>query len=339
MSRRRKDNAVDHLYGEQFKNNPNRNRKTLYERMYVRVLTEICANRFSWTGLPDEIDQRFLELQLFRQALCVFFFDTEYDRYFALRGSGAGHWNMYDNPVTFQVTGNSMMNRTLQAGNPLYKTEITIINGEPVETKTLIRDGCVPIWANTLRTPDADIIYLQATKLAEIEQTFEVNLKAMRKPYLFAVDDNERLTFMNLWKQHQEGQPVIFGTQSLGENLDEKVKLFDLGIDKEIVLNLQISKSKIWNETMTLLGINNANQEKRERLVADEVSANDSQIYAVRNSAMSARKYAAEWINKMYDLDVEVDWNETAPMGMTDSFAQYMDPSQTQRMEGMSEGV
>lgn len=338
MSRRRKTNAVDDLYGN-FNNNPNRNRKSLYERMYVRILTEICANRFSWKGLPDEIDTRFLELQLFRQALCVFFFDTEYDRYFALRGSGAGHWNMYDNPITFQVTGNSMINRTLQAGNPLYKSEIAIVNGEPVETKTLIRDGCVPIWANTLRAPDWDIVLLQATKLAEIEQTIEVNLKAMRKPFLFAVDDNERQSFTNLWRQHQEGQPVIFGTQALGDSLDEKVKLFDLGIDKEIVLNLQISKSKIWNETMTLLGINNANQEKRERLVADEVSANDSQIMAVRNSALSAREYAVEWINKMYNLNVKVEWNETAPMGMTDSFAQYLDPSQSQRMEGMSEGT
>lgn len=330
MSRRRNDSAVDQLYGN-FKNNPNRNRKTLYERMYVRMLTEICTNRFSWKELPEEIDHRFLELQLFRQALCVFFWDTEYDRYFALRGSGAGMWNMYDNPVSFTVTGNSMINRQLQAGKPL--TKIT------PEGVTIVKDGCVPIWANTLRTPDWDIVYLQATKLAEVEQTIEVNLKAMRKPFLFAVDDNERLTFMNMWRQHQEGAPVIFGTQSLGENLDEKVKLFDLGIDNEIVLNLQISKSKIWNETMTLLGINNANQEKRERLVADEVSANDSQIMAVRNSALSSRQYAAEWINKLYDLNVSVEWNETAPMGMTDSFAQYMDPAQTQRMEGMSEGV
>jgi hypothetical protein len=98
------------------------------------------------------------------------------------------------------------------------------------------------------------------------------------------------------------------------------MSLLDLGIDKEVVLNLQIAKSKIWNETMTLLGINNANQEKRERLVADEVSANDSQIMAVRNSSLSARQYAVELINKKYDLKVEVEWNETAPMGMTDSF-------------------
>lgn len=327
MSRRRKDNAIDYLWGN-YKNNPAVNRKNLYEQMYMRVLTEICTNRFRWEGLPDEIDRRFLELQLFRQALCVFFWDKEYDRYFALRGSGMGRWNFYDNPTTFNVVGNGMITRLLEAGKPLLDAKGNVL-----------RESCIPIWANTLRVPDADIVYLQSTKLADVERTIEIALIAMRKPYLFAIDDNEKQTFINVWRQVQEGQPAIFGTNSLGDGLDEKIKLFDLKIDKELVLNLQIAKSKIWNETMTLLGINNANQEKRERLVADEVSANDSQIMAVRNSALSSRQYAAEWINLTYDLDVKVEWNETAPMGMTDSFAQYVDPNQDQRMEGLSEGV
>lgn len=300
MSRRRSDNYTDRLMGD-FKNNPNKNRKVLYERMYVRVLTEICTNRFSWINLPDEIDRRFLELELFRRALVVFFWDDQYDRYFTLRGSGAGKWNMYDNPVSFNVIGNTMINRMLTAAG----------NG---------KEGCIPIWANTMRTPDWDIVMLQSTKLAEIERTIEITLQLMRTPYIVGVDDNERLSFINMLRQVQEGQVAVYGSQGLVESIKDKMSLLDLGIDKEVVLNLQIAKSKIWNETMTLLGINNANQEKRERLVADEVSANDSQIMAVRNSSLSARQYAVELINKKYDLKVEVEWNETAPMGMTDSF-------------------
>jgi hypothetical protein len=325
MSRRRTDNYVDRMYG-QWKNAPARNRKELYERMYIRVLTEICTNRFTWKDMPEEIDLRFVELQLFRQALAVFFWDAEFDRYFCLRGSGMGRWNMYDNPVSFTVTGNTMITRQLQAGKDYVSPD-----GE------IIRQKCVPIWANTLRVPDYDIITLQASKLAEVERTIEITLAAMRQPFLFAVDDNERQTFINMWRQIQEGQPAIFGTASLGQSMDDKIKLLDLKMDKEMVLNLQIAKSKIWNETMTLLGINNANQEKRERLVADEVSANDSQIMAVRNSALEARQYAAEWINNVFDLNVSVEWNEDAPMGMTDSFAQYVDPTQTQRMESMED--
>jgi hypothetical protein len=169
---------------------------------------------------------------------------------------------------------------------------------------------CVPIWANTVRVPDWDLVLLQATKLAEIERTIEINLMAMRKPFVFAVEDTERLTFQNVWRQVQEGEPVIFGTQTLGEPLDSKIKLFDLKIDKDLVINLQLAKAKIWNETMTFLGINNSNQDKRERLVVDEVGANDQQVSAARNSAMGARKYAVEQINRKYSLAVSVEWNE-----------------------------
>ena len=60
---------------------------------------------------------------------------------------------------------------------------------------------------------------------------------------------------------------------------------------------------------MTYLGINNSNQEKRERLVEDEVSANNDQVNAFRNIALNARKQACEEINKMFGLNVDVEWN------------------------------
>lgn len=287
MSGRRRDYVEEYLYGP-FRSNAPKQRLALYETMYMRILTEFATNRFKWKNLPDEIDRRFVEYELFRHALVVFFHDDkDFNRYFALRGSGVGKWNMYDNPVTFNAIGNTMINRRLKAG---------------IE--------CIPIWSNTVRVPDWDLVLLQSTKLAEIERTIEINLMAMRKPFMFAVEDTERLTFTNLWRQFQEGEPVIFGTQLLGDSLENKVKMFDMKIDKDLVINLQLAKAKIWNETMTFLGINNSNQDKRERLVVDEVGANDQQVSAARNSAMGARKYAVEQINAKYGLSVEVEWNE-----------------------------
>jgi hypothetical protein len=291
VSKRKRDHVEEYLYGP-FRGNAPRDRLALYETMYMRILTEFATNRFKWTGLPDEIDRRFLEYELFRHALVVFFYeDKNFNRFFALRGSGAGAWNMYDNPTRFTVSGNNMAGKL-----PAH------ING---------RD-CVPIWANTMRVPDWDLVLLQSSKLASIERTIEINLMAMRKPFLFAVNDNERLTFQNMWRSVQEGEPAVFGTDVFqGNTLDDKIKLFDMKIDKDLVINLQLAKAKIWNETMTMLGINNSNQDKRERLVADEVGANDAQVSAARNSAMGARKYALSLINRRYpELNVQVEWNE-----------------------------
>lgn len=286
MSRKRNDAVYNSIYAP-FANNPATNRLALLERMYMRILTELSVNRFKWVGLPDTVDERFLELTLFRRALAVFYWDEDFDKYMALRATGAGTINMYDNPTTFQVHGNSTVNKHLP-GNK-----------------------CVPIWSNYLRAPDHDIVHIFSTKLAQIDRTIEINIDGMRYTHLVAVEENQRQTLTNIMRQHREGQPVIFGTQSM-QGIMEQVQAFNLGIDKDVVLNLQLSKTRIWNECMTMLGINNSNQDKKERLVADEVAANDDQVTSARGVSLNARKMAAEQINRMYKLSVDVGWNSQA---------------------------
>lgn len=295
MSKKR-DLVYDNFYAPYangFKNNPTNNQQSLTERMYMRVLTELSVNRFKWEGLPNSIDERFLELTLFRNALSVFYFDVNFDRFLALRASGAGAPNMYDNPTSFQVTGNSQVNKRLSG-----------------------RD-CVPIWSNFLRTPDLDIVLLYSKKLATLDRTIEINSKNLRKSKLVIADENQRLSWQNINRQIDEGVEVIYGSSALDAT---QAQVFDFGADPQGVLNLMIVKSKMWNECMTLLGINNANQDKKERLVADEVSANDDQVFATRAISLNARRMACEQINAKYKmkdgtpLNVSVDFvNDAEP--------------------------
>lgn len=274
-------------------NSKSSNRREIIANMYVRVLTELSANRFTWKGLPDSVDERFMELTLFWQALCVFYYDDKYDRFLALRAAGSGAVNMYDNPTTFTVYGNQMINKTLTARE------------------------CVPIWSNYLRVPDWDIVTIYATKLADIDRTIEINLKGMRVPFIIAAGETERQSYMNMWNAIEDGQPALFVTNSVRESIDEKIKLLNLSIDKDLVDRLLTAKSKIWNECMTLLGIDNVNSEKKERLVTDEVSANNGQVYAQRLVNMRARRQAAAQINDMFDLNVSVDWGIADDMSAT----------------------
>lgn len=290
MSKQPKATDYAGMLYEQFRSNPRRQRTALYEHMYLRLFTEMACARFEWKGLPDSVNPRFIEMTLFRQALAVFFYENkDFDKFMCLRGAASGELNWHDEPLSFTVTGNRFVNRTLKAKD------------------------CVPIWGNYMRIPDQDIAMLYATKLAELERTIEINLKAMRKPFFFAVEETERLSFQNILRQVAEGQDAVFGTETLSRALEDKIKLFDLKIDKELVLNLYITKAKMWNECMTHLGINNANQEKRERLVVSEVSANNSQVLMARNVALDARRDAAERINEMYgdrlEEEITVDWN------------------------------
>jgi hypothetical protein len=105
------------------------------------------------------------------------------------------------------------------------------------------------------------------------------------------------------------------------------VQALDVGAHPETLPKLLETKSKTWNECMGLLGLNNANQDKKERLVTDEVSANDEQVMASRNIHLKARKAAADKINKMFGLNISVKFDPMADTTIPAEPAEAISPA------------
>lgn len=290
------------LSGNSRANNPANNNQTALEMMYRRILSELCMNRFEWTGLPEEIDPRFLELNLTYRALVVFYKDKDSDKYVTAQGSGAGHTNFMDHPVSFTVIGPGA-----GAGRAATLTAVPSRDGDGNRSEA----ECVPIWANYLRCPDMDVINIYAHKLAKFDRTIEITSDNMRKTKVIRASENQRKSYVEILRQIAEGQEAVFGTDQL--NLGATVEVLDLGVDPLTLPNLMIARSKLWNECMGLLGINNANQDKKERLVAAEVGANDEQVQATRNIALNARQQACTEINALFGLDVSVEFKQPPP--------------------------
>ena len=64
------------------------------------------------------------------------------------------------------------------------------------------------------------------------------------------------------------------------------------------------------SKILTFIGLNNNNITKRERLIVDEVNANNEFINANAYSRLTARQKDAEKINKMFGLNIEPIINE-----------------------------
>ena len=312
MARQKKTQFYDPqtMGREQFANNPTRNRLAQLRAFYVRKLTQLAANRYAWEGLPDPQMERFMEMSLLRHGLVVFYHeDRVYNDYIVARAGNIGPLNVYDNPTSFQVIGGS---------------------GEFMINETLSAEDCVPVWANYLRTSEMPEIYLYAERLSELDRSIEIEIINSRQTKFAVGPHDQRLAMQNLIRQIREGQETVFGTEGMAD-LIAGITTIDLEGHPAKLMNLLISKGKVWNEVMTFMGINNSNQDKKERLVADEVAANDEQIDVMKETGLETRRTACELINEKYGLDISVDFAQSAdallPAGLEQVMPQGSQPA------------
>lgn len=244
---------------------------------YYNRLSELALNVFEWVGLPPTVDERFLELQLFERGYCLYFKD-EVVGDLALSATVGGRLSVYNIPLFRRAFATNGYNKICSAKNSVI------------------------IYNNYLHTPTTLTIELFARRLYEIERAIDVNVKGQKTPTLILCSEQQRLTMQNLYMQYDGNEPFIFGNKDM-----DMTGITVLKTDAPYVADkLEVLKHNIWNEALTFLGIENANQDKKERLVADEVESNYGHVEAQRNVMLNSRKKAAELINRKFGTDIQV---------------------------------
>lgn len=254
---------------------------------YYDRLKEIAISSFDWNNIPDTVNKRFLELTLFDNGSIIFFKDDVID-YLALPVTNQGKLDVYNEPI---------------------RTRAYASNGY---NKKLNRENSVIIFNNMLHTNCVQACKMYAMRLANIDRTIDININAQKTPILIKSSENERLSMLNLYMQYDGNMPFIFGSDMMNDN--------GFGVLKTdapfIAPQLYELKTNIWNEALTYLGIANVNITKRERLVSDEVDRSQGGSIASRFSRLEMRKEACEKINKMFGLNMSVDFREELDTSM-----------------------
>lgn len=289
---------------------------TLTYQMWCDRLTDLALARFTWGNIPDTIDPRFLELTLLESGHCLWYLDDVVGRFLALPAVLSGEWDVYNTPLY----------RTARASNGYFW------NGDI--------NNSVIIYNNYLRTPAFPTIELYAYRLAELERTIDTNVKAQKTPVLLQGTESQRLSLINLYMQYDGNQPFIFGNK---DNALDGVTVINTGAPL-VAPQLTILKHQYFNEYLSYLGIENSNEDKKERLVANEVGSNYGNVEMSRRTALQSRQDAAEKINKMFGLDISVEFNSNLstlvnaafqglPMSIPDD-SRYIDDYNRDEKEG-----
>lgn len=248
---------------------------------YFNRLKELAISMFEWKNLPSSVDARFLELTLFDDGQCLFFKD-EVMGYLTLQCTIGGQFSVYRVPT----------NRRAYATNG-YQNNLNA-------------NDSVIIYNNMLRLNSIGVIDMFAKRLYDLDSIIDVNAKAQKTPTLITCDETQRLTLQNVYMQYVGNQPVIYGNKNLDVNAIKVLKTDAPYIGQQIY-ELKVN---VWNEALSYLGISTVNNVKRERLITDEVQRNLGGTYASRYSRMNMRKEACKKINKMFGLNIDVDYRQ-----------------------------
>lgn len=249
-----------------------------YRNIYQRF-KNLALNLFEWEGFPDNkgvgVDTEYLEETLHENGLMAFV-DDEKLGFIVLKANGTNQ-NIYGKATDYILTGVN------------YNKRYNI-------------DDIVLIKNNKLLTSTFDVLREYAEKITDVQLTIDILINSHKSPYILIGDRKTILSLKTAFKKIKNNEPLIIVDNGLNiDNLKTILTETPYIIDK-----LSDYKNTLYNEVMAFLGIDNMGVDKKERVIVDEVNANNDFINQNIDIMLSSRKKAAIEISKKTGYNITV---------------------------------
>ena len=264
--------------------------------MYL-LLMSIAGQLFKWDNLPDDIKPHIVEEILFQYGSAVFF--QVGGHYICLPASNQYDLNMYGEMIQVKpigLNGAEMPNRYIHE-NWIVKGETAVL-ANPVDA-VLIKNNQQMISTWAFLSPFID-------RLVYTWQSMGINqaLSTRLRGFIHANKDNSGAIYSALNSVLGSKSPLKVISER--DNTLEDITAVDMAteyIPEKFWLDFTNTLDMIY----TILGINNKMAvEKKERLITDEVNANNASIQLFRDSMFQFRKEAVQEINALFGLNIKV---------------------------------
>ena len=164
-----------------------------------------------------------------------------------------------------------------------------------------------------------DLVGHYAEQMALASQSVSVNLLNSKLSYVFTAKTKALAeSLKKMYDQIASGEPAVVIDSRLKNAADgeETWKAFEQNVGGNyIVTNLLADLRKIEAMFDTEIGIPNANTDKRERLIQDEVNANNIETFSKCAMWLENLQDACKRVNDMFGLSISVRWREIPMIG------------------------
>lgn len=253
--------------------------------MYREEMLTLAENVFEFKNLPEFIDVSYLNKTLLRKGSIAFFMDDVLGL-IALPYDVIGNFDIYGRP----------QNIMCRAANGTYY-------------KKLSQDEFVIMYDNNGRYPIFMDICQMAERIALSKRTIDVNIVQQRTPRIWKTSQDKKRTL----------QDMLANIDGMEENIAtyESIDIDDMNVVLApapfVADKIDLHLDKEWAEFYRLIGVANLIEQKKERMIKDEMSASQGGTIASRFSRFEPRKRAIDEINKKFGTNIEVSYYDGEP--------------------------
>ena len=273
-------------------------KNTRLRNYFQKYLLQKAISVFKWK-LPEEWDKDYFLYTLY----CRGFISVLHtDRYGVIcQECAPGGYNLYYRPSYVIVT------------NPLIPKALTL----------KIDTDCVLLKLQPDYSSIMDIVGYYADQLALASEAMGVNLVNTKSGTVFGAENKAQAeAYKKMFDNLSEGDPAtVIGKNLLNNDGSPNWFPFTQHIKESYVVSDVLSDMrKIEAMFDTEIGIPNANTDKRERLIADEVNANNVETATRSELWLETLRKEIDKANKMFSLSISVDWRVNPKTDIADGW-------------------
>lgn len=156
-----------------------------------------------------------------------------------------------------------------------------------------------------------DLVNYYGDLMALSAESAGVNLLNSKLSYIFAAGNKAAAeSFKKLYDKVSSGEGVaVYDKALLDEDGKLNLQMFNQNLKNTYIAGDILSDlRKYKDEFLTIIGINNANTDKKERMITDEVNANNQETHCLADLWLEQLKECCTKVNDMFDIGISVDW-------------------------------
>ena len=205
-------------------------------------------------------------------------------------------YNIVYQPSRVMIS-NPLINRTM---DPLINIECALLQLQPDYNGVM------------------DIINHYAEQKALLSQAVAVNALNSKLSFAFGAKNKAQAeSYKNLYDKFADGEPAVFIDKDLyGSDGELQMAFINKDVKTSYIITDLLNDIKSLDDMFnTEIGIPNANTEKRERMLVDEINANNFETRSKAQIWLENLQRGCEVARDLFGIDISVDWRQDAVTG------------------------